>query len=1079
MIVAESIGGQEWSEANTGTGQSVSDQQIPESIQDTSVSSSSQSPILSSSGYFSPGNTSTPYSHISENEVLEMNQSMNDQQIQDTSISSSNEDEVFESNAFGDEEKHKQQGGELGDRIRELEQENTYFKGQNLALKSNNKKITEEGEEGDECRLKLEKSEKKVKELECRLKNKLAEGCEENKRLEQVVSALKENLQSKDDEAKSLHNLLKDRMSEIQSTNRANEELQKRLDQHETEISRLRAKTTELRNDMKEIVEDLKDDHEKQLVGLLEREKKLTDTISQLDKKNQELVGELNELERGALEAKNLYPSSGMSLTDEMSDTNKKLEQKESHQQVEKVDISTQTGIEYDSGDCNQETTPKNKVVDSDDFSLFAQGTSNRPECYELGQRNETDRVIDICVEHTLSDQSKIDDSDSDSKNEQKLEEKLSTEQEWSETNEPYDGEYELIKEEHLSQISCNDRLEILRKQGHSESDIDEICSHGDSWYTQTTIPTLDNKAPPSLMDSRDSLRKRVCVWLAQEYGLTENQKQLNIELLDILKHLDWYDESALFDYDNGGVVMLKEFLENNKNNPDLKVILDLERGESGATVLHAVSGARIYEIGRDHEHRAVGLLLAAGADPNAQDNEGETPLYYAAAIGNGEGVSSLLWKNANLNICNKQGKTPQQIAIDSGHHNVAGLLLTDKQKKLRDKLYYNIRANVSDLIHFTKILKEFLDEHKNNPDLKVVLNIRSERGESEVLEFAERISYFNGAVGAEVRNLFLEVGASCDVLYRVVKEERPFVLWRSLTLNQQKRLDDFLYRISKAEDMDKLEKVVDEVIRSGVQLNFNKDFSPKDPIACNWYSSTDYVIKRIGELNKLKRNPKVASDIICKLVSRGAILYNRNSMDVIDELELESKDHRANMKKAYADYINNAHKFIKVVKRATNGRLNDVRMDNSVFYLEYSEDSTKTASKKCQSGIEKAGSFIEKTASTTGKAVSAAGKYIDPAKRTRQTLISITTVIFISAVAYGVSQGYIGALAALFLAAIAIATCLALTLGFSGVKKCFEKLTNKTKNSTDNDRQTKRARNPKSEMKDTSTKSPADGLTI
>jgi hypothetical protein len=130
-----------------------------------------------------------------------------------------------------------------------------------------------------------------------------------------------------------------------------------------------------------------------------------------------------------------------------------------------------------------------------------------------------------------------------------------------------------------------------------------------------------------------------------------------------------------------------------------------------------------------------------------------------------------------------------------------------------------------------------------------------------------------------------------------------------------------------------------------------------------------------------------------------------------------------------------------------------------------------KTASKKCQSGIEEAGSFIEKTASTTGKAVSAAGKYIDPAKRTRQTLVSITTVVFISAVAYGVSQGYIGALAALFLAAIAIAICLALTLGFSGVKKCFEKLTNKTKNSTDNKQQRKRARRPKSEVKNTSIK--------
>lgn len=135
-----------------------------------------------------------------------------------------------------------------------------------------------------------------------------------------------------------------------------------------------------------------------------------------------------------------------------------------------------------------------------------------------------------------------------------------------------------------------------------------------------------------------------------------------------------------------------------------------------------------------------------------------------------------------------------------------------------------------------------------------------------------------------------------------------------------------------------------------------------------------------------------------------------------------------------------------------------------------------KTVSKKCQSGIERAGSSIRKAASTTGKAVFAAGKYIDPAKRTRQTLISITTVIFISAVAYGLSQGYIGALAALFLAAIAIATCLALTLGFSGVKKRFEKLTNKTKNPADNDRQTK---HPKSKIKDTSTKSPADELKV
>ncbi|MDG7056534.1 MAG: hypothetical protein LKM43_00010 [Wolbachia endosymbiont of Penenirmus auritus] len=136
---------------------------------------------------------------------------------------------------------------------------------------------------------------------------------------------------------------------------------------------------------------------------------------------------------------------------------------------------------------------------------------------------------------------------------------------------------------------------------------------------------------------------------------------------------------------------------------------------------------------------------------------------------------------------------------------------------------------------------------------------------------------------------------------------------------------------------MNKLEKVVDEAIRSGVRINFNKDFSPEDPIICNWYSFTDYVIKRIGEL---KKNPKVASDIICKLVSRGAVFYNKNSMDVMGELELEFKDHKANIKKAHADYINNAHKFIKIAKSATNSKLNDARIGNSTFCLEYSEDS-------------------------------------------------------------------------------------------------------------------------------------------
>jgi hypothetical protein len=72
-------------------------------------------------------------------------------------------------------------------------------------------------------------------------------------------------------------------------------------------------------------------------------------------------------------------------------------------------------------------------------------------------------------------------------------------------------------------------------------------------------------------------------------------------------------------------------------------------------------------------------------------------------------------------------------------------------------------------------------------------------------------------------------------------------------------------------------------------------------------------------------------------LVSRGAVFSNEVD---IDALASEFKDRKTNMLKAYADYINNAHKFIKVAKSATNSKLNDVRIDNPTFYLEYSEVS-------------------------------------------------------------------------------------------------------------------------------------------
>ncbi|NSM56888.1 hypothetical protein HET73_05915 [Wolbachia endosymbiont of Atemnus politus] len=80
-------------------------------------------------------------------------------------------------------------------------------------------------------------------------------------------------------------------------------------------------------------------------------------------------------------------------------------------------------------------------------------------------------------------------------------------------------------------------------------------------------------------------------------------------------------------------------------------------------------------------------------------------------------------------------------------------------------------------------------------------------------------------------------------------------------------------------------------------------------------------------------KNPKVASDIICKLVSQEEQYFsNKIGSCVVDELESEFEDHKSNMIKAREDYIRNAYKFIEVAKSATNSELNDVRIDNSTF---------------------------------------------------------------------------------------------------------------------------------------------------
>jgi uncharacterized protein len=89
--------------------------------------------------------------------------------------------------------------------------------------------------------------------------------------------------------------------------------------------------------------------------------------------------------------------------------------------------------------------------------------------------------------------------------------------------------------------------------------------------------------------------------------------------------------------------------------------------------------------VAAGHE-KVVQMLLRLGADPNAREQDGYTPLHAATQNGHEDMIRILLYGGADLTLRGKDGKTPLDLAMETGDEKTMIILREGTTKRLKPK---------------------------------------------------------------------------------------------------------------------------------------------------------------------------------------------------------------------------------------------------------------------------------------------------------------------------------------------------------------------------------------------------------
>ena len=147
---------------------------------------------------------------------------------------------------------------------------------------------------------------------------------------------------------------------------------------------------------------------------------------------------------------------------------------------------------------------------------------------------------------------------------------------------------------------------------------------------------------------------------------------------------------------------------------------------------------AALRDAARTGDADAVVLLARQGASLDQVDYDGRSAMHMACVEGNYKVVEVLIQHGANINMKDRWGSTPLQIAVSCKHQMLIGLLTVSKAQLGIDNPASALceAAAAGDLASVKRLIENSVDPNSGDYDRRCALHISSAEGHDKVVEF-------------------------------------------------------------------------------------------------------------------------------------------------------------------------------------------------------------------------------------------------------------------------------------------------------------------------------------------------------